>query len=254
METTLRQELLSLLKKNPEAIQVVKCTLRQAIGSMPFVRARFDETFAKIYRYRWVAEEDFSLVPQKKFTAFLKKTLDKYYSIVVTPLKGNSGKIFPGEYEYRFLYDFGAGPEYVFSLAGRSLMGFLPDTGEARKSTILPWISTHPVPRGEQSWAEINTRSLFNIDNFERHCASLYFDVDKNSSETNWLNDSNGKNRWCKWKLQWSMVLFYKQDSRIRQSRYKKPVYVSVPVWTKYQRNRGLHQDMFVRLLSQQTV
>ena len=56
MDSKTKAELAELLKKSEDAIQITKCTLRQAVTHIPRIKDRFQKSLDKIYRYRWTPD------------------------------------------------------------------------------------------------------------------------------------------------------------------------------------------------------
>lgn len=243
MDSKIKAELTELLKKSEDAIQITKCTLRQAVTHLPRIKDRFEKSLDKIYRYRWTLDMSEWDIPKEKFISSIRDLIDKDVYIYTTPLYIKE-ELQNTEYVLKFYR--ASDHKYLFSLLGESLVGFMPKTGAALESCMVAWSISNPVPKNQPKWCELATKTIFNETQFEKICASVYVDIDKDSTILNWLNDPNNKHRWNKWQLQWSLMVNY-SSSQVRVQRYGKPIPVKIPNEWKWNRVRGFHQSLFVR-------
>ena len=247
MDSKTKAELTELLKKSEDAIQITKCTLRQAVTHLPRIKDRYEKSLDKIYRYRWTPDMLEWDIPKEKFISGIRDLIDKDVYIYTTPLYIKR-ELQNTEYVLKFYRAFDH--KYLFSLLGESLVGFMPKTGAVSESCMVAWSTSNPVPKGQPKWCELASKTIFDEIQFERICASAYVDIDKDSIMLNWLNDPNNKHRWNKWQLQWSLMVNY-SSSQVRAQRYGKSIPVKIPNEWKWNRVKGFHQSLFVRNWSQ---
>ena len=250
MEQTVRQELYNKLRES-QAIQITRCTFRQAIAHIPVLRQRFDIMLDKLYRYRWITKENYNeyTISRKEFNKMINDMIYENVDIYVYPLKNANDEFPKGDFVWKFYST--KTNKYMFSLWSTSLVGFIAKTGATSESSMVPWSTSIPVPKNHPKWVELATKTLINVDKFEEWCASIYVDIPKKSDLLTWRNDPNTKHRWNKWKLQWSLLTFYKDDNR-RYVQQGKRFPEEIPNHWKWSRTTKLHQDLFVKFISKE--